>query len=218
MTPDAGCGCRRWHGAGVGGTARHSMAGQHKDSTVLFHLRHSSCLGNKAPQWDKTSGCRGESHVLAGQCVGRVARCGRRDAGTHRHLIPLPSRRYFFGPGRWPGWRSSGTRRPAGTSPFSRRRAGASWHGSSSRRGRFVPATLPSPLLRRTISPKMGSAAFLPPPGPAPPPPASPPRLPSRGGPGRTGGPGGNRQGGCWASPWRDEATYCLLLLLLKRA
>lgn len=49
------------------------------------------------------------------------------------------------------------------------------------------------------------------------PPPRACPAVGSRGGPGRTGGPGGNRQGGCWASPWRDEATYCLLLLLLKR-
>lgn len=125
--------------------------------------------------------------------------------------VLLPSHRCFSGLDHWPGWRSSGTRRPAGTSPFSRQRAGASWHGSTSRRERFVPATLPSPLCC-TISPKMGSAAFLRllgqhlllPPSPEP------------WGARRNRGARGNRQGGCWASPRKDEATLQLLLLSLE--
>jgi len=123
-----------------------------------------------------------------------VAWRGRRDAGTHRRLTVLPSRRCFSGPARWPGWRSSGTRRPAGTSPSSRQHAGASWHGSSSRRGRFVPAALPSPLCC-TISPKMGSAAFLPPAWASASSSRLPPRLPSRGEPWGAGGNRGGRGG-----------------------
>lgn len=195
-----------WHRAGIHGMAQHGSA-QHgmvrSARAALFAPTYSipDAWGIKPPQWDRTSGCRGDRRVPASRCGRRVAQCGQRDASTHRHLTPLPSRRCFSEPGLWPGWRSSGTHRPARTSPCSRRRAGASWHGSTSRRGRFVPATLPSPLCC-TISPKMGSAAFLPLPGPAPPPPASSRGEPwgaeaGAGGPRGTGGKGaGHRHGG----------------------
>lgn len=178
------------------GASGASWGGWHKASAVCSHLPHSPrAWGIKPPRRGRTSGWGGQSRVPSSHCSRRVARRGRGDAGTHRHLTPCPCRRCFSGPARWPGWRSSGTHRPAGTSPSSRQRAGASWHGSSSRRGRFVPAALPSPL-RSTISPKMGSAAFLQPPGPAPPPPpASPRACPAVGGQGEPGGTGGEGAG-----------------------
>lgn len=78
-------------GAGVGRAVRHGTVGQQKGSTVRSHPRHSWCLGNKTPQWDRISGCGEERHIPSS---GRVARRGRRDAGTHR--CPAPLAQVFF--------------------------------------------------------------------------------------------------------------------------
>lgn len=110
--------------------------GQH----CVLPLRHSS--GNKSPtqghpRWDEGHGAGHKGRAPCSRCC---------DTGGMLASHCAPPSRCFSVLAHWPGWRSSGTRRPAGTSPCSRRRAGASWHGSTSRRGRFV-MLLPSPLL-----------------------------------------------------------------------